>query len=226
MIEQVKKYLLELQEEICSEIELLDGGSSFEKDQWSRTDKRGSGITRIISDGNIFEKGGVNFSLIQGDKMPKSATAMRPELEGRKYTALGISLVLHPENPFVPTAHTNVRFFMAEEAGKESIWWFGGGFDLTPYYGFDEDAIHWHETAKKACLPFGEKVYSKYKKWCDDYFYIEHRDEQRGIGGLFFDDLNEDGFDKCFEFMKSVGDHFTEAYLPIVIKRKDTTYGE
>ena len=156
MIEQVKKYLLELQEEICSEIELLDGGSSFEKDQWSRTDKRGSGITRIISDGNIFEKGGVNFSLIQGDKMPKSATAMRPELEGRKYTALGISLVLHPENPFVPTAHTNVRFFMAEEAGKESIWWFGGGFDLTPYYGFDEDAIHWHETAKKACLPFGE----------------------------------------------------------------------
>ena len=226
MIEQVKKYLLELQEEICSEIELLDGGSSFEKDQWSRTDKRGSGITRIISDGNIFEKGGVNFSLIQGDKMPKSATAMRPELEGRKYTALGISLVLHPENPFVPTAHTNVRFFMAEEAGKESIWWFGGGFDLTPYYGFDEDAIHWHETAKKACLPFGEKVYSKYKKWCDDYFYIEHRDEQRGIGGLFFDDLNEGGFNKCFEFMKSVGDHFTEAYLPIVIKRKDTTYGE
>ena len=226
MIEQVKKYLLELQEEICSEIELLDGGSSFEKDQWSRTDKRGSGITRIISDGNIFEKGGVNFSLIQGDKMPKSATAMRPELEGRKYTALGISLVLHPENPFVPTAHTNVRFFMAEEAGKESIWWFGGGFDLTPYYGFDEDAIHWHETAKKACLPFGEKVYSKYKKCCDDYFYIEHRDEQRGIGGLFFDDLNEGGFDKCFEFMKSVGDHFTEAYLPIVIKRKDTTYGE
>ena len=190
MIEQVKKYLLELQEEICSEIELLDGVSSFEKDQWSRTDKRGSGITRIISDGNIFEKGGVNFSLIQGDKMPKSATAMRPELEGRKYTALGISLVLHPENPFVPTAHTNVRFFMAEEAGKEPIWWFGGGFDLTPCYGFDEDAIHWHETAKKACLPFGEKVYSKYKKWCDDYFYIEHRDEQRGIGGLFFDDLN------------------------------------
>ena len=226
MIEQVKKYLLELQEEICSEIELLDGGSSFEKDQWSRTDKRGSGITRIISDGNIFEKGGVNFSLIQGDKMPKSATAMRPELEGRKYTALGISLVLHPENPFVPTAHTNVRFFMAEEAGKESIWWFGGGFDLTPYYGFDEDAIHWHETAKKACLPFGEKVYSKYKKYCDDYFYLEHRNEQRGIGGLFFDDLNEGGFNKCFEFMKSVGDHFTEAYLPIVIKRKDTTDGE
>ena len=226
MIEQVKKYLLELQEEICSEIELLDGGSSFEKDQWSRTDKRGSGITRIISDGNIFEKGGVNFSLIQGDKMPKSATAMRPELEGRKYTALGISLVLHPENPFVPTAHTNVRFFMAEEAGKESIWWFGGGFDLTPFYGFDEDAIYWHTTAKKACLPFGEKVYSKYKKCCDDYFYIEHRNEQRGIGGLFFDDLNEGGFNKCFEFMKSVGDHFTEAYLPIVIKRKDTSYGK
>ena len=198
----------------------------FEKDHWTKKDGNGSGITSVICDGNVFEKGGVNFSIVEGNKMPKSASTLRPELEGRKYTALGVSLVLHPENPYIPTAHANVRFFVAEEPGKEPIWWFGGGFDLTPFYGFDEDAVHWHTTAKKACLPFGEKVYSKYKKWCDDYFYLEHRDEQRGIGGLFFDDLNEGGFDRCFEFMKSVGDHFSEAYLPIVIKRKDTPYGK
>jgi len=226
MIEQVKKYLVNLQESICSDLESLDGGAVFEKDHWTKKDGNGSGITSVICDGNVFEKGGVNFSIVEGNKMPNSATALRPELEGRKYTALGVSLVLHPENPYIPTAHANVRFFVAEEPGKESIWWFGGGFDLTPFYGFDEDAVHWHMTAKKACLPFGEKVYSKYKKWCDDYFYLEHRDEQRGIGGLFFDDLNEGGFDRCFEFMKSVGNHFTEAYLPIVIKRKDTPYGE
>jgi len=226
MIEQVKKYLVQLQESICSDLELLDGRAIFEKDHWSKEDGNGSGITSVICDGNVFEKGGVNFSIVQGNKMPKSATALRPELEGRKYTALGVSLVLHPENPYIPTAHANVRFFVAEEPGKEPIWWFGGGFDLTPFYGFDEDAVYWHTTAKKVCLPFGEKVYSKYKKWCDDYFYLEHRNEQRGIGGLFFDDLNEGGFDRCFEFIKSVGDHFTEAYLPIVIKRKDTPYGE
>ncbi len=226
MIEQVKKYLVQLQESICSDLELLDGRAIFEKDRWTKEDGGGSGITSVICDGNVFEKGGVNFSIVQGNKMPKSATALRPELEGRKYTALGVSLVLHPENPYIPTAHANVRFFVAEESGKEPIWWFGGGFDLTPFYGFDEDAVHWHTTAKKACLPFGEKVYSKYKKWCDDYFYLEHRDEQRGIGGLFFDDLNEGGFDSCFKFMKSVGDHFSEAYLPIVIKRKDTPYGK
>ena len=225
MIEQVKKYLVHLQESICSDLESLDGGAVFEKDHWTKKDGNGSGITGVISDGNIFEKGGVNFSIVQGNKMPKSASALRPELEGRKYTALGVSLVLHPENPYIPTAHANVRFFVAEEPDKEPIWWFGGGFDLTPFYGFDKDAVHWHKTAKKACLPFGEKVYSQYKKWCDDYFYLEHRNEQRGIGGLFFDDLNEGGFDRCFEFMKSVGDHFSEAYLPIVIKRKDTPYG-
>jgi len=226
MIEQVKKYLVHLQESICSDLESLDGGAVFEKDHWTKKDGNGSGITSVICDGNIFEKGGVNFSIVEGNKMPKSASTLRPELEGRKYTALGVSLVLHPENPYIPTAHSNVRFFVAEESGKEPIWWFGGGFDLTPFYGFDEDAVHWHTTAKKACLPFGEKVYSKYKKWCDDYFYLEHRDEQRGIGGLFFDDINEGGFDRCFEFMKSVGDHFSEAYLPIVIKRKDTPYGK
>ena len=226
MIEQVKKYLVHLQESICSDLESLDGGAIFEKDHWIKKDGNGSGITSVICDGNVFEKGGVNFSIVEGNKMPKSATTLRPELEGRKYTALGVSLVLHPENPYIPTAHANVRFFVAEEPDKEPIWWFGGGFDLTPFYGFDEDAVHWHTTAKKACLPFGEKVYSQYKKWCDDYFYLEHRNEQRGIGGLFFDDLNEGGFDRCFEFMKSVGDHFTEAYLPIVIKRKDTSYGK
>ncbi|SVB55085.1 uncharacterized protein METZ01_LOCUS207939, partial [marine metagenome] len=207
-------------------MESLDGGAVFEKDHWTKKDGNGSGITSVICDGNVFEKGGVNFSIVEGNKMPNSATALRPELEGRKYTALGVSLVLHPHNPYVPTVHANVRFFVAEEPDKEPIWWFGGGFDLTPFYGFDEDAVHWHTTAKKACLPFGEKVYSQYKKWCDDYFYLEHRNEQRGIGGLFFDDLNEGGFDRCFEFMKSVGDHFSEAYLPIVIKRKDTPYGE
>ena len=224
MIEQVKKYLVQLQERVCSDLESLDGRAIFEKDHWTKKDGSGSGITSVICDGNVFEKGGVNFSIVEGNKMPKSATTLRPELEGRKYTALGVSLVVHPENPYIPTAHANVRFFVAEEPGKEPIWWFGGGFDLTPFYGFDEDAVHWHKTAKKACLPFGEKVYSQYKKWCDDYFYLEHRNEQRGIGGLFFDDLNEGGFDRCFEFMKSVGDHFSEAYLPIVIKRKDTPY--
>jgi len=225
MIEQVKKYLIDLQQTICSEIELLDGGTVFEQDHWSRDDQRGNGISCIISNGNVFEKGGVNFSIIRGDKMPKSASALRPELEGRQYTALGVSLVLHPDNPYIPTAHANVRFFVAEEQGKDPIWWFGGGFDLTPYYGFDEDAVHWHETAKKACIPFGEDVYSKYKKWCDDYFYLIHRNEQRGIGGLFFDDLNGD-FEECFDYMKSVGNHFTEAYIPIAKKRMNTTFSE
>ena len=224
MIDLVKKYLIELQQSICSEVELIEGGAKFAQDSWTRDDKRGSGLTNILSNGNIFEKGGINYSIITGDKMPKSATALRPELEGRKYTALGVSLVLHPENPFIPTAHANVRFFIAEEQGKNPIWWFGGGFDLTPYYGFDEDAVHWHQTAKKACMPFGEDVYPKYKKWCDDYFYLGHRDEQRGIGGLFFDDLNSGGFDECFDFMKSVGNHFSEAYLPIVRKRMSTPY--
>ena len=224
MIEQVKKYLLNLQNDICEEFGKLDSISNFDTDIWKREDGRGNGITRVISDGSLFEKGGVNYSIITGDKMPKSATSLRPELEGRKYTALGISLVLHPDNPFIPTTHANVRFFIAEEKGKDPIWWFGGGFDLTPYYGFDEDAIHWHQTAKNACMSFGDKTYQDYKKWCDDYFYLNHRDEQRGIGGLFFDDLNKGGFDQCFEFMKSVGNHFSEAYLPIVKKRMNTSY--
>lgn len=226
MIEQVEKYLLNLQNDICEEFGGLDTKSSFDKDVWEREDGRGSGITRVITNGSLFEKGGVNFSIISGDNMPKSATELRPELAGRKFTALGISLVLHPENPFIPTTHANVRFFIAENEEEEPLWWFGGGFDLTPYYGFEEDAIHWHKIANKACEPFGEKVYEKYKKWCDDYFYLSHRDEQRGIGGLFFDDLNEGGFDSCFEFMKSIGNHFVEAYKPIVLKRQETPYNE
>ena len=226
MIEQVEKYLLNLQNDICEEFGGLDTKSSFDKDVWQREDGRGSGITRVITNGSLFEKGGVNFSIISGDKMPKSATELRPELAGRKFTALGISLVLHPENPFIPTTHANVRFFIAENEEEEPLWWFGGGFDLTPYYGFEEDAIHWHKIANKACEPFGEKVYEKYKKWCDNYFYLSHRDEQRGIGGLFFDDLNEGGFDSCFEFMKSIGNHFVEAYKPIVLKRQKTPYTE
>ena len=226
MIEQVEKYLLNLQNDICEEFGGLDTKSSFDKDVWEREDGRGSGITRVITNGSLFEKGGVNFSIISGDNMPKSATELRPELAGRKFTALGISLVLHPENPFIPTTHANVRFFIAENEEEEPLWWFGGGFDLTPYYGFEEDAIHWHKIASKACEPFGEKVYEKYKKWCDDYFYLSHRDEQRGIGGLFFDDLNEGGFDSCFEFMKSIGNHFVEAYKPIVLKRQETPYTE
>ena len=226
MIEQVEKYLLNLQNDICEEFGGLDTKSSFDKDVWEREDGRGRGITRVITKGSLFEKGGVNFSIISGDKMPKSATELRPELAGRKFTALGVSLVLHPENPFIPTTHANVRFFIAENEEEEPLWWFGGGFDLTPYYGFEEDAIHWHKIANKACEPFGEKVYEKYKKWCDDYFYLSHRDEQRGIGGLFFDDLNEGGFDSCFEFMKSIGNHFVEAYKPIVLKRQETPYNE
>ena len=226
MIEQVKKYLLNLQNDICEEFGELDPKSNFDKDIWKREDGRGSGITRVISNGDLFEKGGVNYSIISGDKMPISATALRPELEGRNYTALGVSLVLHPDNPFIPTAHANVRFFIAEEEGKKPIWWFGGGFDLTPYYGFEEDAVYWHRVAKNTCKPFGDEIYPKYKKWCDDYFYLSHRDEQRGVGGLFFDDLNEGGFDVCFEFMKSVGDHFSKAYAPIVQKRIGTSFTE
>ena len=220
MIEQVKKYLINLQNDICEEFGGLDSKSSFDKDVWERDDGRGSGITRVISNGSLFEKGGVNFSIISGDRMPKSATESRPELEGRKFKAVGISLVLHPDNPFIPTTHANLRFFIAENEKEEPLWWFGGGFDLTPYYGFEEDVIHWHQVANNACKPFGGKIYDRYKKWCDDYFYLSHRNEQRGIGGLFFDDLNEGGFESCFEFMQSIGNHFSKAYMPIIKKRQ------
>ena len=226
MIKDIKTYLLALQADICTQLEAVDTKASFIKDHWEKPNNTGGGLTRVLTDGAVFEQAGVNFSMVSGDSLPASATAARPELAGRSFTALGVSLVIHPKNPYVPTSHANVRFFIAEKAGEDPIWWFGGGFDLTPYYGFEQDAVFWHQMAKSACDPFGEEVYPKYKKWCDEYFYLKHRDEQRGIGGLFFDDLNQGGFDQCFAFMQSVGDHYIKAYRPIVEKRKDTPFGE
>ncbi|CAC9588477.1 Coproporphyrinogen III oxidase, aerobic (EC 1.3.3.3) [uncultured Gammaproteobacteria bacterium] len=226
MISQVKTYLLALQANICTQLEAVDTKASFIKDKWQKPDNKGDGLTRVLTNGKVFEQAGVNYSIVRGNDMPASATALRPELAGRRFTALGVSLVIHPHNPYVPTSHANVRFFLAEKDGEDPIWWFGGGFDLTPYYGFEEDCIFWHQNAKDACTPFGSEVYPKYKKWCDDYFYIKHRDEQRGIGGLFFDDLNEGSFEQCFAFMQSVGNSYIKAYRPIVEKRKDSEYGE
>jgi len=224
MLDQVKIYLLSLQQDICDQLEQVDGEASFIKDNWEKENGAGGGLTRVLTDGSVFEQAGVNFSIVHGDNMPASATALRPELAGRSFSALGVSLVIHPHNPYAPTSHANVRFFIAEKEGEDPIWWFGGGFDLTPYYGFDEDCILWHQMAKDACDPFGEEVYPKYKKWCDDYFYMKHRDEQRGVGGLFFDDLNDGGFDQCFAFMQSVGNSYIKAYRPIVERRKDTPF--
>lgn len=224
-IEPIKNYLLALQDNICAALSAEDGVMTFQEDNWQRAEG-GGGRTRVLVNGAVFEKAGVNFSHVFGKELPKSATAQRPELVGRKFEALGVSLVIHPNNPYVPTSHANVRFFIAQKENAEPVWWFGGGFDLTPYYGFEEDCVHWHKTAKAACDPFGAQVYEKYKKWCDDYFYLKHRNEPRGIGGLFFDDVNEEGFDKSFAFMKSVGDHFIKAYLPIVQKRKNTDFTE
>ncbi|CAB5494335.1 Coproporphyrinogen III oxidase, aerobic (EC [Bathymodiolus thermophilus thioautotrophic gill symbiont] len=226
MINQVKTYLLALQADICTQLEAVDTEATFIKDKWKKPNNKGNGLTRVLTNGKVFEQAGVNYSIVHGDDMPASATALRPELAGRRFTALGVSLVIHPHNPYVPTSHANVRFFLAEKDGEDPIWWFGGGFDLTPYYGFEEDCIFWHQNAKDACTPFGDEVYPKYKKWCDDYFYIKHRDEQRGIGGLFFDDLNEGSFEQCFAFMQSVGNSYIKAYRPIVEKRKDSEYGE
>jgi coproporphyrinogen III oxidase len=226
-ITAVRDYLLRLQDHICQQLEIVDGQEKFVEDAWERTDGlAGGGRTRVLNDGAVFEQGGVNFSHVRGTSMPASATANRPELAGRSFEAIGVSLVIHPKNPFAPTSHANVRFFIAEKEGEEPIWWFGGGYDLTPYYGFEEDAIHWHQTAKNACDPFGDDVYPKLKKWCDDYFYLKHRDETRGAGGLFFDDLNEGGFKHCFAFLQSVGNSYIDAYVPIVKRRKDTQYGE
>lgn len=223
-IEAVKNYLLQLQDTICNGLESADGSARFEEDYWER-ETGGSGRTRVIA-GDVLQKGGVAFSHVFGDSMPASATAERPELAGSPFQAMGVSLVMHPHNPYVPTVHANVRFFIAGEEGQKSVWWFGGGFDMTPYYGFEEDCIHWHQIAKNACDEFGEDVYPRYKKWCDDYFFLPHRKEPRGIGGLFFDDLNEWEFEKSFAFMQAVGNSFLEAYLPIIEKRKDTPYGD
>ncbi|MDQ5768296.1 oxygen-dependent coproporphyrinogen oxidase [Thiothrix subterranea] len=218
-IAAVKTYLLALQDDICAQLAAEDGSATFAEDAWERPGG-GGGRTRVISNGAVFEQGGVNFSHVFGDKLPPSATAQRPELAGRSFQALGVSLVIHPNNPLVPTSHANVRFFIAEKAGEDPVWWFGGGFDLTPYYGFEDDCISWHHAAKVACDPFGEDVYARYKQWCDDYFFLKHRNEPRGIGGLFFDDLNAWGFEKTFAFLRSVGDAYINAYRPIVSQRK------
>ena len=224
-LDVVKDYLLTLQDDICAQLEKEDGTAKFAEDSWTR-ESGGGGRTRVTTNGAVIEQGGVNFSHVYGDKMPPSATAARPELAGRNFQAVGVSLVIHPNNPYIPTSHANVRFFIAEKEGEAPVWWFGGGFDLTPYYGFEEDCVHWHQTAKDACDPFGDDVYTKYKKWCDEYFYLKHRDEPRGIGGLFFDDLNKSGFEDSFAFMRSVGDHYIKAYRPIMQRRKDMEYGE
>lgn len=224
-IESVKKYLLGLQDNICSQLEKEESKKTFVEDSWQR-DEGGGGRSRVLADGNVFESAGINFSHVFGPGLPASATAHRPELAGRSFQAMGVSLVIHPNNPYVPTSHANVRFFIAEKEGADPVWWFGGGFDLTPYYAYEEDVIFWHQTAKSACDPFGQDVYTRYKKWCDEYFFLKHRNEPRGVGGLFFDDLNDWGFERSFAFMQSVGDHYIQAYQPIVARRKDTPYTE
>ena len=227
---RVKEYLLGLQDRICTALEAADGSAVFEEDAWSREEDEhqhagpalgGGGRTRVLNGGGVFEQAGVNFSHVTGASLPPSATAARPELAGRSFEALGVSLVIHPENPHVPTSHANVRFFIAEKEGEDPVWWFGGGYDLTPYYPVIEDIISWHRAARDACTPFGDDVYPRYKDWCDRYFYLKHRQEARGVGGLFFDDLNEGGFEPCFDFLKAVGDSYLQAYLPIVERRKD-----
>ncbi|RUR08873.1 oxygen-dependent coproporphyrinogen oxidase [Legionella sp. km772] len=222
-IEQVKSYLLTLQNNICTSLEELDGNAQFKEELWQRP-SGGGGITRVLAGEGVFAKAGVNFSHVMGNKLPPSASAHRPELAGREFTALGVSLVIHPNNPYVPTSHANVRFFIAPKEGEKTIWWFGGGFDLTPYYGFIEDCVHWHQTALAACEPFGSSIYPRFKKWCDDYFFIKHRNEARGIGGLFFDDFNEVSFEHSFGLMSSIGDHFIKAYAPIVERRMNHPY--
>lgn len=221
----IKTFLMDLQDRICQQLANADGKATFQEDLWQR-ETGGGGRSRLLTQGAVFEQAGVNFSYVYGDEMPASATAHRPELAGRRFQAMGVSLVIHPHNPYVPTSHANVRFFIAEKEGAAPVWWFGGGFDLTPFYGFEQDAIHWHQTAYDLCQPFGDDVYPRFKKWCDDYFHLRHRDEQRGIGGLFFDDLNQPDFEYCFNLTQAVGQGFLDGYLPIVARRKDTPYGQ
>ncbi len=218
--ETVRDYLLDLQERISTEIEQADGQARFDEDRWDRPEG-GGGRSRVLEDGKVFEKAGINFSDVRGSNLPPSATATRPQLAGAPFRAMGISLVFHPRNPQVPTTHMNVRFFHAQPEGADPVWWFGGGFDLTPYYGYREDAVHWHQTARAACQPFGEDLYPRFKLACDEYFHLPHRNEARGIGGLFFDDYDTGGFEQAFALLRSVGDHFIPAYLPIVARRKD-----
>ncbi|RUO23160.1 oxygen-dependent coproporphyrinogen oxidase [Aliidiomarina iranensis] len=229
-LEQVKAYLQQLQDNICHSLEGVDGKGKFFEDSWVR-ELGGGGRSRVMKNGAVIEQGGVNYSHVFGEAMPASATAHRPELAGRSFNACGVSLVIHPHNPYIPTSHANVRFFIAEKPGEEPVWWFGGGFDLTPFYPFVDDVEHWHRTAKSACESFGEHYYQEYKEWCDKYFFLPHRNETRGVGGLFFDDLNRNpqgelDFEHAFGLMQSIGNHYTNAYLPIIEKRKDTPFNE
>lgn len=231
-IQPIKDYLTDLQDRIVRGLEAFEPETRFIHDNWTRPPGErlsGEGRGRVIENGAVFERGGINFSHVRGNKLPPSATAHRPDLAGGSFEALGVSLVIHPRNPYVPTSHANVRFFKAEKEGCEPVWWFGGGFDLTPFYGFKEDAVFWHQQAHQACAPFGEEHYPRFKQWCDEYFWLKHRDEPRGVGGLFFDDYGANGevdFDNAFAFMRSVGDHYLKAYAPIVEKRKDTPFSE
>ncbi|MFZ8982957.1 MAG: oxygen-dependent coproporphyrinogen oxidase [Steroidobacteraceae bacterium] len=219
----VKAYLVDLQERICSGLERADGRGRFQQDRWQRPEG-GGGESRVLRDGALLEQAGVNFSHVMGARMPASATQHRPELAGASFEAMGVSLVLHPHNPYLPTTHMNVRFFIADPPDAEPIWWFGGGFDLTPYYPFHDDVLHWHRVARAACPD--QATYAAHKRWCDEYFFLRHRGETRGVGGLFFDDLNAWGFDACFAYQRSVGNAFLDAYLPIVERRRDQPWGE
>jgi len=225
MLSPVKSFLLDLQDRMCSAFASCDAGADFREDAWDRPEG-GGGRTRVVEHGRVFEKGGVNFSHVHGDTLPAAASARRPELAGRSFQAVGVSVVMHPVNPYVPTSHANVRFFIAEKPGEAPVWWFGGGFDLTPFYPFEDDCRFWHRVAFDLCLPFGPDVYAGHKRWCDEYFYLRHRDETRGVGGLFFDDLNDWEFERCFAYLQAVGNGYLDAYLPIVDKRKDTVYGQ
>jgi len=223
--EAVDDFLRDYQNRLCARLEALEDGRAFRRDAWDRPEG-GGGESRVLSDGAVWEKAGVNFSDVQGNQLPASATANRPQLAGRSFRAMGVSVVIHPLNPYAPTSHANVRFFVAEKENEPPVWWFGGGFDLTPYYGFPEDAQAWHQTARDACQPFGDSLYPRFKQWCDDYFHLKHRQEARGVGGLFFDDFNEVDFEHSFGFMRSVAEAYPNAYLPIAERRKNTPFGD
>jgi coproporphyrinogen III oxidase len=221
----VRDYFVGLQARIVERLEAIDG-RPFRRDAWQRP-QGGGGTSCLIEEGNVLERGGVNFSHVRGHRLPPSATATRPQLAGRGFEVMGVSLVLHPRNPYAPTVHMNVRFFVARPAGEEAAaWWFGGGMDLTPYYGFEEDAVHFHRTCAAALAPFGAQYHAKFKRWCDEYFFLRHRNEPRGVGGIFYDDLNDESFEHSFGLTRGVGDHFLPAYEPILLRRKDLPFGE
>jgi len=222
--EAARRWFIALQDSIVAGLEAIDG-QPFRRDEWTRPEG-GGGISRLIEEGDVLERGGVNFSDVRGTRLPPSATASRPELVGRSWEAMGVSLVLHPRNPYAPTVHLNVRMFVAQKQGAEPVWWFGGGMDMTPCYGFEEDAVHFHRTCREALAPFGTDLHPKYKRWCDDYFYLKHRREPRGVGGIFYDDLAEGGFERCFALTRAVGEQFLPAYAPILSRRKDLSFGE